>query len=232
MKVSELINNAWYLSEIVARDLQTVSGSQSADGLRYLNSLLTEHSITGRYIPYFSHTTMPCVIGQEEYAVPNLIELSTLTFNLDTVRYELNELPRTRYFGSARADTITALPNIYFVEKNLGGSTIYIYPLPADAYTLNINGKYSLGTVALNDELSTTLDDFYVTYLEYALAQRLCELYNFPYSEAKTRTLEGFLKQLNNITQIDLTVNKASILSGRGSVNYGQVNLGKGWTTP
>ena len=230
MKVSELLNNAWYLSEIVARDLQTVSGSQSADGLRYLNSILTENAITGRYIPYYTHTTVPCVIGQEEYAVPGLIEVSTLTFNYNTVRYELEEYPRTRYFGEGRVDNIQTLPSVYFFEKNLGGSTIFIYPLPDQVYTLNITGKYALAKVVLTDELSTTLDDFYVTYLEYALAQRLCELYNMPFSEAKVKTLEGFMKQLNNIIDIDLSVNKTSILSGRGRVNYGQVNLGKGWT--
>ncbi|NIV16246.1 MAG: hypothetical protein GWN62_34815, partial [Aliifodinibius sp.] len=79
MKASELVANAWYLSGIVARDLETVSGSQATDGLRLLNDLLSEKRITGRLIPYFTQTSFNAVVGQESYFVNDLIETEDVT---------------------------------------------------------------------------------------------------------------------------------------------------------
>ena len=88
MIVRELINKAWYLSGAVARDLGQVNGSQGIDGLFLLNSLLDEQNITGRYIPVDDETIIPCVVGQQEYAVDNLIILHELTFIVDPVSVE------------------------------------------------------------------------------------------------------------------------------------------------
>jgi len=232
VKVTELISKAYYLSEIVARDLETVNGSQSADGLDALNSLLAEKTITGRYIPYYTHVELDCVIGQEEYSVSGLVDVSTITFNIDQVRYSLIRDERRRYFGSGRVDNITTLPKYYCVERALGASKVYLYPLPAEAYNLKITGKFSLNKVDFDTELSDTLDDFYVSYLTYLLANRLCQIYPFTFPPDKKVTLDGFERKLGDLVTKDFTINKKSILNNRQSVNYGQVNLGHGWTTP
>ena len=79
MNTNELIVNAYYLSEIVSRELEEVSGSQLADGLRMLNGILAEKSAKGYQIPYYTETEFNTVIGQEEYFVQGLIDVSTVT---------------------------------------------------------------------------------------------------------------------------------------------------------
>ena len=48
-----LITRAYYLSQIVSRQLQEVSGEQIEDGLFLLNALLQFKSTDLREIPYF-----------------------------------------------------------------------------------------------------------------------------------------------------------------------------------
>jgi hypothetical protein len=75
------------------------------------------------------------------------------------------------------------------------------------------------------------LDQYYINYLQYRLAERLCTAYNFV-------PPQGMIKQLLQYTQMiskrsspmDLTINKISTITNKSSINYGQVNLGKGWT--
>ena len=71
---------------VVSRDFETVTGSQQADGLDMLNDLLNEKAAKGNMIPYYSHATFNCVIGQEKYNIPGLMEISALTFIEGTVR--------------------------------------------------------------------------------------------------------------------------------------------------
>lgn len=230
MNARELITNAWYLSGIVSRDLETVSGDQISDGLNILNELLGEKSGTGRYIPYYTQAQVATVAGQQDYTVPNLIVLDTLTFNIADVRYNMRRDSRYRFWGTARLDNIESLPFHYYSERVLGGSKISLYFLPnADIDYLTVTGRYALTTVALDDEMSTLLDSFYVSYLKYLLAQRLCDWYSTEFSPSKQKVLAELEANCVDVNPMDFTVKKLSTLSSRDSINYAQVNIGKGW---
>lgn len=231
MLVSELINEAWYLSSIVARDLETVSGSQSADGLRILNNLLAEKSITGRYIPYTSHLTIPCEVGVAEYSIPGLVDVDTVTFNLGTVRYPMIRSSVRRFFGTGRIDNIETLPWQYYVERELGGSKIYLYYSPNETYPLNISGKFALSEVEMGQDLNDSLDRFYQIYLQHQLADRMCKFYGLQLNPGVQQTLDTLDKQINNVAPRDYTITKYSTLGSTETFNWGQINLGKGWTT-
>lgn len=228
--VTKLITNAWYLSGVVARVFETVSGDQISDGLDMLNDLLGMQSANFGLVPYYTVYNFTAVAGQEAYVIPNLLEIDTLTFNIGPVRYSMLEQNRTMYFGSGRVDNISALPFNYHLERGLNEATIYVYFLPADNYPMTLVGKFGLNQAALNTDLLTIYDRFYITYLRYALTEYICGEYNvafLPENEKKLRALEN---QINNsIAPLDLTIQKVSTLAGKNGINWGDVNIGRGW---
>jgi hypothetical protein len=230
MITDQLITNAYYLSNIVSRDEETVAGSQLADGLRMLNDILAEKSMSGRHIPYYGHASLDTVKGQEEYDVSGLIVTDAVTFNIGEVRYSMRRRHRKFYFGSPRVDNIESLPYSYHAERIKGGTRLYLYFLPVDVFEVNITGKFALTQLAADDELSDTLDNYYVSYLTYKLAKRLCDFYDITFSQQKMQTLMEIEDQLNDVSPQDLSIKKMSTLTNKVTgYNWADVNIGRGW---
>jgi hypothetical protein len=73
-------------------------------------------------------------------------------------------------------------------------------------------------------------DNFYITYLRYALADRICAEYNYVTPENVVKQLskyEGLIDKKSKV--LDLRMQKLSTLNDRGSLSYAFINLGKGW---
>ena len=230
MNANELIAKAYYLSDVVSRELETVSGSQQADGLDMLNDLLAEKSAKGYRIPYYTHSTFNMVAGQEEYFIPDLIEVDAITYNIGDIRYSVRQVNRRFYFGSPRADSVESLPASYHFERSLGGGKFYFYNFPNDSYQANITGKFALTEVAGCDDLSLGLDRYYIAYLKYALASRICDFYNIEFAPHKAKSLFEREKDIFEVSPPDMQLKKVSILSGRKySTNWAYANLGRGY---
>lgn len=238
--VSDLISKAYYLSGIVSKDFETVSGPQFAEGLDCVNDILGDQTSDKSMIPYFTTQNFNGIIGQERYFIPGLIEATSLVFFLSTVRYSMNQIDRDSYFGLPRAETIESLPFTYHVERAFdpilmeAGANIYVYFLPNQAYLFQIWGKFALTSVALNQDLSLTIDRFYINYLKYQTAQRLCNDYNYEVPPSISVQLAEYEMQISKRSAIiDLSCRKVSTLNETDTqINYAQVNLGKGWTVP
>jgi hypothetical protein len=224
-----LITESFYLSGIVSREFEQVTGQQMSDGLKLLNSLIAFKSSDLSSIPYFDLVTIPGVIGQERYFVPNLLAVESLTFNIGPIRYSMLEEDRTVYFGTPRVDNIQALPYSYHLERTLDGSYLYIYFTPAGAYPLNIMGKFGLLAVTQFQDLALTLDLYYIEYLRYALAQYICDFYKVSLAPSVLRKLEEYELKIRDLSPVDLVMEKLSTLQQDTSINYGDVNIGKGW---
>ena len=106
----ELITKAYYLSQVVSRELQVPSGSQISDGLYLLNALLDVKGSDVRLIPYFNETVFSSVQGQEVYPLTNQLSIESLTFNIGTIRYSMEPRGRREYFATGRVDDIQSLP--------------------------------------------------------------------------------------------------------------------------
>lgn len=225
----ELITRAYYLSGVVAKRFQTPTSEQINDGLQMLNALLDIKSANQRMIPYYQEFDFTAVIGQEMYFIPNLILMESFTFNINTVRYSTYPKSRRDYFGSPRVDNIQSLPYSWHVERTRGGSNLFIYFLPNTTYPLKIWGKFSLADVTLNQDLSLTLDLFYIEYLRYALAEYICQENNVTFTVQSEKRLMELEQVIFDISPIDLTISKMSSLQGDHSINYGDVNIGRGW---
>lgn len=227
---NQLISGAYYASGVVSREFETVSGGQVGDGLQWLNNILTEKNVDKGMIPYESTYTLNSVIGQEVYSIPNLIEIDTLVFYKDSVRFSMTYSPRNQYFGTDRVETIKSLPFQWYWERQFGGGNLYIYFTPDQAYPLELHGSFALSSVSLGQDLSLTFDEFYTTYLRYALADRICAEYNYSTPPNVIRQLGKYEAFINNISKtIDLRMTKQSSLRNRKGFGWSYVNLAKGW---
>ena len=227
--VTQLITSAYYLSGVVARELETVTGAELSDGLRSLNALLSSRSNISRLIPYFTEYELDLVVGTEKYNIPNLVYPETVTFNLGDIRYSMSYRGRSDYFGRARIDNVTSLPFEWHFERVKGGADLYIYFKPSDTYTMKIWGKFSLSSVTLNQDLELTYDLFYIDYLRYKLAKRLCTEFGVNFPSQADEELQEIEKISVDISPSDLTVSKLTTLGSDSGLNWGDRNLGGGW---
>lgn len=231
--VSKLVTNAYHMAGLVAREFEQVSGQQSEVGFDTLNDLLADKTLDKGVIPYFTSDAFTAVAGQSEYDIDDLIEVSTLTFTKDTVRYPVQNLSRDRFQGSARANDISSLPLSFHMERQLNGAKIFLYFVPDQAYDFTIWGKFRLSEVtSLNQDLEQSLDRFYINFLKAELAERLCIESDFEVPQGVQKLLARYQTRMKNISaKLDLKQRKLSTLDDMPStINYGQANLGNGWT--
>lgn len=233
--VTELITKAYYLSNVVARDEETVSGSQLSDGLDMLNALLSSFATDTNYIPYFSSTDITPVTGQGEYTVTGLVEVENFTFFIGTanqVRYPSYEQTRNEFFGTARAENVNALPFQWHFERIKGGGKIYVYFPPTGVNNMRVWGKFLLTDVSLNQDLSLTYDLFYIDFLRYSLADYICNEYAINLQPQTLQRLRIYQEKMITLSPVDFRLQKVSTLSRSAGINYADVNWGKGWRPP
>lgn len=229
--VTQLIANAWYVSGLVSRGLQTVSGDQYTDGLYLLNALLNFQTADSGLVPYFNQYNFTAVIGQESYFIPNAIKLELMTFTIaeQQVRYNTIPLGRIDYFGSARANNIQSLPFNWRLERSLGGATLYMYFLPQEAYNMTVWGKFGLTNATATTDLSTLYDLFYIEYLRYELAKAICDEYAIEFQPMQMSRLIKYRQAIYNLSPRDLSIRKMTLFMQGQNFNYAQANLGHGW---
>jgi hypothetical protein len=156
--VTQLISESFYTSGIVSRGFQTVAGDQVEVGLLKLNEILSDTAIENDMIPYFTTAyDFPAVPGQELYFIPNLAELETLVFFIDTVRYQMRKVNQDRYFGEGRAQNVESLPFHWHSERCFGGTNIFIYFFPDQQYPMQATGRFRLNNVVLGSDLNSAL---------------------------------------------------------------------------
>lgn len=225
----QLINRAYFLSQVVSRQLQVPDGQQISDGLYLLNALLGFKSTDLRLIPYFTQTEITLTADTPKFFVPNLLYIDSMTFNIDTVRYPMQDLSRKEFFATARVDNIANLPWSYRPERVLGGMDIYIYFLSGSDYLSTIWGKFALTDVTLSTDLETLYDPFYIEYLRYSLAEYICSEWGATFPDESKAQLQKMEKKLLEVSPADLTIMKASYFNTRPGLDWQAVNLSKGW---
>jgi hypothetical protein len=226
---SKLIANAYYLSGVVSRDSQTVTGTQVEDGIDMLNFLISDKSGNYKQIPYFNSIDITSVIGQEKYFVPNLLEVENVTFDIGSVRYPLFYLNRNAYFGTPVAKNIKSLMCSYHNERTLGGTDIYFRFLPNDAYEVHVWGKFGFDSVELTTDLTVAWELYYINYIMFCLAEYICAFYNKTFSEQSSKLLRSMEQRLSEPSPTDLTMKRYSAYVGNSSFGYGMANLGNGF---
>lgn len=227
---SDLITKAYYTSGIVSRSFEQPTSEQITDGLALLNQVIADRTVNESTIPYTEKLSMVAIPGQTEYFIENLIDLDVFTFYIGEVRYQTRNQQRQDYFGSFRPMNIQSLPWNWHIERTLNGANLYLYFVPNVAYPLELWGSFRLVSVTLFQDLSLTLDNFYINFLLYLLAQRLCEYNSYKTPQNVLTQIEKYDKWISNTTNvIDLKTQKLSSLGSQSTINWAVVNLSSGW---
>lgn len=227
---TNLITDAYYLSGIVAREFEEVSGTQMENGLKWANDLLAEKVVEKNMIPYEGQTTFIAVPGQEVYSFSGLIDVDTLTFTLDTVRYGMVRMPRDVYQGYVRANNIRSLPFTYLIEREFGGAKIYIYFTPDRQYEFTINGVFRLEDITIGQDLELTIDRFFTTYMRYDLAAYICNEYNIQTPRSVSDKINFFKETISlQSRKQSMKPIPTSTINPPTSINWDYVNFVRGW---
>lgn len=226
---SQLVTRAWYLSNIVARGLETVGGENESDGLQLFNELLAFKASDAPLIPYYKVHDFNTTIGIDKYTIDNLVELQTLTFRIDSVYFPMQELSRMQYFGGGRLLNTQGLPVFWHDERVKGGTDIYLYFIPQQVFPMQLTGKFALASAEADTDLEETYDVLYIHYLKYALAEYMCEWQGVSFPPQNEKKLAEIVKKLKYLSPPDLRVTKRSSIGQIPGINYGDLTWGKGW---
>jgi len=228
----QLIIESWYLSGIVSRTMETVTGEQIADGLERFNAILDVATASVDLIPFWVEYNSVFVAGQEKYSIDNLVEIESATFFIDdgfgnNVRYSMQPASRQEYFAYSRANTILSLPYQWHMERTHTGADVYFYYFPQTNWNFQLWAKFSLLNLTLGTDLTLTYQGFYIEYLKYKLANYLCELYNVAFSLTHAKRLSSYEQMIRNASPLDFTQKKISQFQVQTAPDYAQANLGK-----
>jgi len=120
----------------------------------------------------------------------------------------------------------------FIFSSSWGGSQIQIQTLGTQSTTNNITFQYFPLTNGLYQVQYTALDQFYIDFLRYKLAARICMENNFAIPPTVREQLDIYRQKIVKMAEpLDLQQQKTSVLTKAIGINYGQVNLGKGWST-
>lgn len=224
-----LITRAYYLSQIVSRELQVPSDTQIADGLYLLNSIIDFKNSDVREIPYFQEYIFNTVQGQEMYFIPGLLQSDSLTFNIGPVRYAMNEETRDGYFSNYRIDNVQSLPFQYRFERVLDGTNLFIYFVPADVYVMKLWGKFELTEVTLTTDLSLIYDYFYIEFLRHQLCVWICNEYGATVPDGVMANYEVLQKKIMDVSPLDMSVRNLNYFGNSPGLDWQIINLSGGW---
>lgn len=227
---NQLVTNAYYIAGIVSRDFEQPTGQQLSDGLSILNDLIADKTIDSSLIPYTDNYTFDADINVAQYFIPDLIYIETFVFYINSVRYQTNNQQRKEFFGTFRAENIQSLPFNWHTERCFGGANLFLYFRPDQEYPMEIWGQFRLSSVTQFQDLSLTLDRFYINFLKYELAVRLCKEYAYSVPVEVKEQLDEYYQVIGGKSNtMDLRTNKLSSLSRGGAINYAFINLAGGW---
>lgn len=233
--VQELLADALYMSGIVSRGFEVPSAAQIKDALKQLNAILSQKQTDMALNPYYKTYPFTAIINQEAYDIDNLIQIETITYTQNNLRYSMRPCGRDAYFGSERINNISTYPEIYFLEQQLGGAKLYMYPLPFINFQFEIHGKFRLDSVTQFQNLQDVFDMDYRDYLTVATARRICIYQGFPIPQNVLDLQKEIESDLRNLmAPTDYSVKISSTLSrrrrGGGTiVNPALSQLYQGW---
>ncbi len=154
---NQLITGAYYAAGVVSREFETVNNTQLSDGLGWLNDILTEKRIDNGMIPYETSFAFTAQIGVKTYFIPGLVQIDTLVFFLDQVRYAMTYTKRNQFFGSSRVENINTLPFEWYFESQVGGGNLHVYFAPDRNYPMEVHGTFGIATVTANQDMMANI---------------------------------------------------------------------------
>lgn len=230
----QVITDAYYLSNVVSQQFQSLTGYQANQGLRLLNQILADKTIQPGLVPFFEKYDFDLVTGQQDYFIPNLIDGQTFTYFVDQNRFPAWEIGRQDMFGTFLPNGANTLPTFWHFEVRLGGSTLSLMLPPDRDYPAQIYGKFSFQNVTINQNLELGMNGYYIGFLTFDLARRLAMTNSRPVSDDVQSEWQRYVDAITaNTATIDFSYQKKSQFT---SVLADEPQLATpiytGWTSP
>jgi len=233
--VRKLITEAYYLTNIVSREFQTIDGAQLALGFSLLNDFLALESISTQNIPYYEQYTFTTEVGKEKYHVDHLVDIESMCFYLSNVRIPMAQKSRKEYFYSGRVEGLNVMPFTFRMERSEGGADLWMYPLSNIPYNIMAMVKYGLAEATSYDQdISAVYDRFYLLYLRYALAELICHHEGVNIPPQVSAKLDKIKSELIEISYPDMRCTCISTLDSSTPDLVSAVietYIGGGWTS-
>lgn len=230
--VTNLIQNAYNEAVIVALNYTPLTPDQLSIGLYAFNEVLGRILIDPALVPYWKRYDFELITNQETYEIPFLVDVETFVFYLNQVRYPISRTDFRQYWSSPKAITVQTLPYLYSQKRILGGTEVSVLPNPNQNYPATIFGSFGLAeATSLLENLSEVYDQYYITYLTALTAKMLCVHYGADMPQSLRAHILEYDQLIRKRSQpLDLTSNVFSAFSRGGDINYGQANIGDGYT--
>jgi hypothetical protein len=104
-----------------------------------------------------------------------------------------------------------------------------VYFFPNQTYPFTLVGKFGFTNVTKQTDLSTVYDEFYLDYLTFKLAQRICASYNVQFTAENEQELARYEQMLKDLSPLDFSMKKVSNLMKKVGYSYADANLGRGY---
>lgn len=210
----QVITDAYYLSNVVSQQFQSVTGFQANQGLRLLNQVLADKTIQQGLVPFYQKYDFDLVTGQQDYLIPNLIDGQTFTYFVDENRFPAWEIGRKDMFGTFLPHGANTLPTFWHFEPRLGGSTLSLMLPPDRDYPAQIYGKFSFQNVTMTQNLELGFAPFYLGFLVFDLARRLGMSNSQPVPQEVEREWQRYIDHITEETApLDFSYQKKSQFS-------------------
>lgn len=234
--VRQFVDDAY---QLISASSPTVplQGSDLSKGIQILNRLLKSFSATGLMTPIAVTTSVTLTIGQQEvvtgsstYTPTPDITLGRLSnieecwLLLSGVTYPLVQVAREEFNSAWKYDPLQGLPRFVIAFPQTEITTLRIYPAPSQVFEFFVRGKFQLGELTSNDDMSL-IPEYMQLYLTYALARQLAPFKGR--ANAWTAALETLYKELrddiSNASEVNVAIvgERDSLLNGAWRVRAG-----------
>ncbi len=204
-----LLNNALYLS-IADREFSAAepSGSQINAALDRLIEIL---DIYKDQVPYWSTLETSNISDLDDV---NMAHINYMQYVLGTVLYPMQALNQEMFSRINLIVNLRSIPSWYFHDKQ--NNKISVYPNPETTSDKFIIGFIpTINVTNLDEELPSSVTNFYRLFLEYEVARGLCDIYSVPWIEQKERSRGSYYKKLLDNAQRAPSAPRKPMIGGR-----------------
>ena len=188
-----LLEEALYLS-IADREFLPIepNGSQINVASDIFERLLSQYE---NQIPFY---TEKVINGEAELLNVNAQYVNAMDYLLGNVVYNMTPVTQEEFSRVALIVGLRAIPSWFWLDR--ANNAIRVYPLPQSTSDTFVIGYRPLeGFSRLEEQLATSVTPFMQEFLIYALAHKLCDQYNIPWTPQKQATKqEAYRMLLNN----------------------------------
>lgn len=210
----QVITDAYYLSNVVSQQFQTITAYQGKQGLRLLNQVLQDKTIQQGLVPFYEPYDFTLSTGVQSYFIPNLINGDTFTYFVDQNRFPAERIGRMDMFGSFLPYGANSLPTFWNFQPTLNGTTLTLMLPPDRDYPAQIYGKFMFQNVTYTQDLELGLPGYYIGFLTFDLARRLGMANSQPVSAEVETEWQRYVDHIESQTApVDYTYQKKSQFS-------------------